>query len=385
MRRAFGVDAATFMNEAQSYYQSGRATPYRISTPDSLQPDLFPIRKLLPVEAQSTLADLHAHLPKYRDMGAAEFQAILKIEPNFELAHRGLGYIALEKGDLSSAAQHLKDARTINAKDQWLLYYSARLLTLRPDPDNMHRSDPAIMETYLVGATNLDANFADAWHLLAFARRRQDKIEPAIDAEVNAVKLSPRKEDYQQSLARFYVDAKQWDNAKYVFTALKSSQNENTARAAETMLSAIERAQQNGGKFDLPTATNAAPAVAAAPPDEQVIDHGKDNAAAVTEKPDTRPVKFMKATLAGVSCDGKTAVLNLALAGPDAKGSKSTRFRLTKMLVPDIQQVILVGTDTFSCDWRNQKVALNYKQGVSPNAAPNAAKYEGDVVSIEMQ
>jgi len=54
------------------------------------------------------------------------------------------------------------------------------------------------------------------------------------------------------------------------------------------------------------------------------------------------------------------------------------------MLVPDIQQVILVGVDTFSCDWRNQKVALNYKQGASPNMVANAARYEGDVVSIEM-
>ncbi len=55
-----------------------------------------------------------------------------------------------------------------------------------------------------------------------------------------------------------------------------------------------------------------------------------------------------------------------------------------KMLVPDIQQVILVGVDSFSCDWHNQKVALNYKEGASPNMVANAAEYAGDVVSIEM-
>jgi hypothetical protein len=53
-------------------------------------------------------------------------------------------------------------------------------------------------------------------------------------------------------------------------------------------------------------------------------------------------------------------------------------------LVPDIQQVILINADTFSCDWRNQKVALNYKEGPAPNTVANAASYEGDVVSIEM-
>jgi hypothetical protein len=97
-----------------------------------------------------------------------------------------------------------------------------------------------------------------------------------------------------------------------------------------------------------------------------------------------RPVKFMKATLAGVSCDGKTAVLSLAVSATPAKGARVTRVRLLKLVVPDIQQVILVGVDTFSCDWRNQKVALNYKEGASPNIVANAATYDGDVVSIEM-
>jgi tetratricopeptide (TPR) repeat protein len=339
---------------------------------------------LVTLQAQAALADLHAHSREHRDEATREFEAILKLDPNHELAHRGLGYIALEKNDLAGAAQHLKEARAINAKDPRLLYYSARLLTVRPDPENVHRSDPAIMETYLVGTTNLDADFADAWHLLADARRRQNKLEIAIDAEVNAMKLSPRNESYQQGLARLYVEARQWDNAKYVFSALRSSRNEDTAKAAETMLSAMEQVMQNGGTIKLPAEPAAAQA-SQLPPEEQVIDHGQNNAANVApEKPDSRPVKFMRATLAGVACDGKSAVLNLALTAAPAKGSKSTRIRLVKMLVPDIQQVILVGVDTFSCDWRNQKVALNYKQGASPNMVANAAKYEGDVVSIEM-
>lgn len=384
MRRAFGVDAATFMNEVQSYYRSGRATPYRIATPESLQPDLYASKKLASLEAQATLADLHAHSREHRVEAMREFEAIVKADPNNELAHRGLGYIALENNDLTSAERHLKEARTINAKDPRLLYYSARLLTLRPDPENIHRSDPAIMETYLVGATNLDADFADAWHLLADARRRQNKIEIAIDAEVNAVKLSPRNESYQRALARLYVDGRQWDNAKYVYSALRTSRNESTASAAEKMLSAIEQVKQNGGKIALPAEAAAVPAMQPSP-EEQVIDHGPSNPTNIaTEKPDTRPVKFMKATLAGVSCDGKSAVLNLATAAAPAKGAKTARVRLVKMLVPDIQQVILVGVDTFSCDWRNQKVALNYKEGASPNVVANATRYEGDVVSIEM-
>ena len=336
------------------------------------------------IDAQAILADLHAHEMDYQAVAATEFEAILKADPRNMPAHRGLGYIALHKHDLASAAQHFKEAIALDDKDAQLLYYAALLLELRPDENNMHRSDPAMMETYLVGATNLDADFAEAWNLLAYARMRQDKFDQAIQAAYTAVKLKPRDENYQQQLANLYVAARQWDNAIYVFTALKSSQNENISQNASEMLGQIEQAKQGGPKIALRMAPG--PDRSAAPtPEEQVIDHGSANGAnTAPAKPDMRPVKFMKATLAGVSCDGKTAVLNLALAAAPSKGGKVTRVRLVKMLVPDIQQVVLVGVDTFSCDWRNQKVALNYKEGPSPNMVANAAAYDGDVVSIEM-
>jgi tetratricopeptide (TPR) repeat protein len=382
VRRAFDVDASTFLKDVQKYFQSGGAVPHRIATPQTLQPDLFTIKKVTSLEAQSVIADLHAHSREHRDAAVGEYEAILKNEPNYELAYRGLGYIAMEKGDLTSTAKHFKDALAINAKDSRLLYLAARLLMLRPDPDRVHRSDPAMMESYLVGSTNLDGDFAEAWNLLAYARRRQDKTEPAIDAAVNAVKLSPRNEKYQQTLAQLYVDAHQWDNAKYVYTALSSSDNVETAKAAKDMLGAIDRARQTGEKIAAGGGSSEpAPELK---DDDKAIDHGTDKAAnASLEKPDLRPVKFMRATLAGVSCDGKTAVLNLAVASA-AKGTKTARIRSMKMVVPDIQQVILVGVDTFSCDWRNQKVALNYKEGASPNVVANAKSYDGDVVSIEM-
>jgi tetratricopeptide (TPR) repeat protein len=383
VRRAFGMDASTFLKNVQEHYRAGQAAPYRAPTPQSLQPDLYPVKKVLPIDAQGLLADLHAHSVEHREAAKREYEAMLKVDRNNVVANRGLGYLALQKKDLTSADRYFKDALAMHAQDPALLYYAALLLTLRPDPNNVHRSDPALMETYLVGATNLDPNFAEAWSLLAYSRRKQDKLDLAIDAAVNAVKLQPRSEDYQRKLAQLYVDARQWDNAKYVYTALRSSRNEETARNAEAMLTAIEHAKDTGGKIASPSSEGAKP-TAEASPDEGVIDHGDKPANAPEEKPDTRPVKFIRATLAGVSCDGKSAVLNLALAAAPAKGAKSAHVRMLKMLVPDIQQVILVGVDSFSCDWRNQKVALNYKEGASPSVVANAKSYDGDVVSIEM-
>ena len=384
LHQAYGMDAAVMMKDVQSYYHSGHATFYRVPTPPSLQTDLFQVTKMPTIDAQAILADLHAHSPDYQALATSEFEAILKADPNNMPAHRGLGYIALNKKDMASAAQHFKEAIALNAKDPQLLYYAAVLLNIRTDENNMHRSDPAMMETYLVGATNLDPEFAEAWSLLAYARMRQDKFDTAIDAAATAVRLNPREERYQQHLGNLYVANRQWDNAKYVFNALISSHNPAIAGNATTMLDRIEKAKQGGAKIAL----RMAPGVVPNPqpdPEEQVIDHGNDKAASLpVAKADMRPVKFMKATLAGVSCDGKTAVLSLAVSASPAKGTRVTRVKLLKLVVPDIQQVILVGVDTFSCDWRNQKVALNYKEGASPNMVANAATYDGDVVSIEM-
>jgi cytochrome c-type biogenesis protein CcmH/NrfG len=384
LRQAYGMDAAALMKDVQSYYHLGHATFYRVPTPPSLQTDLFQVTKMPTLDAQAVLADLHAHSPDHQGVATSEFEAILKADPSNMPAHRGLGYLALNKKDLASAAQHFKEAIALNAKDPQLLYYAALLLTMRPDENNMHRSDPAMMETYLVGATNLNPEFAEAWSLLAYARMRQDKFDTAIDAAATAVRLNPREERYQQNLGNLYVASRQWDNAQYVFSALKSSQNPSTATNAAEMLDMIAKAKQGGAKIALRMAPGVVPNPQPAP-EEQVIDHENDKATSLTgTKPDMRPVKFMKATLAGVSCDGKTAVLSLAVSATPAKGAKVTRVRLLKLVVPDIQQVILVGVDTFSCDWRNQKVALNYKEGASPNIVANAATYDGDVVSIEM-
>ena len=52
-------------------------------------------------------------------------------------------------------------------------------------------------------------------------------------------------------------------------------------------------------------------------------------------------------------------------------GVKSLRLRTS-----DYKSLLVIGEDQFSCDWRNRKVAVNFKPG-------GAA--DGDLVSLEMQ
>src|SRR3954467_948962 len=122
--KAFGMEPDALMKDVQSYYRSGHMAPWRMVTPESLNPDLFPIQKVLPLDAQATLADLHAHSPDHQDVAANEFESILKTEPSYMPAHRGLGYLALQKKQFVNATKYFKDAIALNAKDPVALYYS---------------------------------------------------------------------------------------------------------------------------------------------------------------------------------------------------------------------------------------------------------------------
>jgi hypothetical protein len=52
--------------------------------------------------------------------------------------------------------------------------------------------------------------------------------------------------------------------------------------------------------------------------------------------------------------------------------------RLLKLHVGDTNHLVLLGSDNFSCDWKNRAVAVNYRDRQDKDG-------DGDVVSLEMQ
>jgi hypothetical protein len=78
------------------------------------------------------------------------------------------------------------------------------------------------------------------------------------------------------------------------------------------------------------------------------------------------PVKFLKGTVVSIDCS----------ATPSATLTVVSGTRTWQMRVPDTKHALVVGADEFSCEWKKQKVALNYRQ--SGDAA-------GSVISIEVQ
>jgi hypothetical protein len=47
-----------------------------------------------------------------------------------------------------------------------------------------------------------------------------------------------------------------------------------------------------------------------------------------------------------------------------------------KLRTADYKSLLLIGTDTFSCDWNNRAVSVNYKPG---------GVSDGDLVSLEVR
>jgi len=79
-----------------------------------------------------------------------------------------------------------------------------------------------------------------------------------------------------------------------------------------------------------------------------------------------RRPRFLKGQLSSVDCS----------APPLALLTVISENRTWKLTVSDMNHLILIGADTFSCAWKNQKVAVNYFE---------SSAGEGNVVSVEIQ
>ena len=80
-------------------------------------------------DAHAVLADIHAHSPDHKGQALAEFQDVLKMDPNNASALRGVGYEYLQQHDFEHAAEYFRRAAERDSKDPRVHYYYAMLLS----------------------------------------------------------------------------------------------------------------------------------------------------------------------------------------------------------------------------------------------------------------
>jgi tetratricopeptide (TPR) repeat protein len=367
IQKSFGMSAAQFDKVLRNYVSGGQYNYYRIPNPPTIVSKDYAMKPLVATDSNAILADIHLHSRDYQDKAVAEFQDILKTDPNHAAALRGLGYAYLQKRDFTQAGEYFKRSAQADSKDPRVHYYSALLMSREGSFTN--DSDLPEMTKQLETAIALDPKFADPYMLLAFAHAHAGDPAKGLADMQKAVSLSPRNENYQFNLAQMYLSNQKPDRAIAILRVLRNSANPEVAQRAAQSLEAAQtfQAALQAGATANPivvrtireetTGSNSAKTVNASSTSKEID---------VQMLPAQTPPKFLKGTLATVDCSSPPSATLTVLSGS----------KTWKMQVADSKHVLVMGADEFSCAWNQQKVALNYSE--TGDAA-------GRVISIEVQ
>jgi cytochrome c-type biogenesis protein CcmH/NrfG len=363
MQQAYGMNGQQFDKVMRDYLSSGRYKYYPVATPAGIVPANFAVSPVNTLDSKILLAEVHLYSPDYQQKAAEEFQEILKTDPNQASALRGLGYAALQKKDYPQAAEYFRRASQSNSQDARVHYYYAMLMYKR----SSQNPDQPELKQELETAVKLDPKLADAYSLLAFARMAAQDKPGALAAADQAVTLSPRNEGYLYNQAQIYISAGRVGDGIAILKRLQSSGNPEMASAAgETLTRAevyLQQVEQASAQTNVPPTSPRPTSAGGAPganPGEIV------RQVSIPVKVSTVPSRYLKGSLSKVDCSTDPAAVLTVTSGP----------KTMKLHVKDRKHTILIGADSFSCDWTNQKVGINYYP---------SGEAEGDVISLELQ
>jgi len=385
IQQAYGMTPAQFDKTVKDYFHSltqlfqnqdaarqPGATPsaagiYRSAVP--LGPDDIAInaKPMTEADADAQLAEVMVRIPERREQGLREIDRILKLTDkngqliDNEVAHRALAWVHLDKKEFTEVAEELGNAAAIDPHDVWNRYYLALLKYRTAQTNHEETSGLANMMIDLKATIDWYPDFAEAFNMLAMARIEGGGAASALDAMKQAIVLSPRNEQYALNMGKVQEASKKWTAAEETFERLKSSNNPQIAAAAKHELEELPTFRKYGVSPSAPKRS------AQASPFDELEQEAQKRAQTPDPKiPDKRPTVFSKGILTSVDCS----------KAPAATVMVNTGNRSMKLHTGDYKALLVIGEDQFSCDWRNRKVAVNYKA-----AGPG----DGDLVSLEVQ
>ncbi|HLJ88707.1 MAG TPA: tetratricopeptide repeat protein [Candidatus Angelobacter sp.] len=354
LQQSLGMSPAQLDKILETYINRGESKYYALQAPGNLASGDLAISPLRELDSNAILADIHLHSRDYQDKAIAEFQDILKADPNNAASCVGLGYAYLRKTQMDEAGKYFQRATELDTKDARAYYYSAFVASSQGNFAD-HTSLPETLKK-LERAIQLDPAFADSYRLLAFAQQSGGNPAQALETIKKALSLRPRDENYQFDLAQIYVANEKTDEAMPILHILEKSQNPQVVLRVQSIEHLIELNKERKQQF----------AALESRSQEESNSNGEAGAPKSSEPPAGTPIKFMHGVITEVDCT----------SAPAAMLSVTSGTKKWKMRVPDLNRAVIFGADTFSCSWTNQKVSLNYRQ---------TADGEGSVVSIETQ
>ncbi len=365
IQRAYGVSARELNQRLAEYVERRKFEYVQVKTPAALRSFTYTTAKLPPAEVIAAIADLHLHMPEYRQQARQEFEQAVASEPDLGIAHRGLGYLCLEASDYGCAASEFGKAAAADSNDVWVHYY-AGMLGLRQHPDD--DAEVAASRRELEQAVLLNPGFAEAYAQLGEACERLHDNASAINAWLRAVALSPRDDYYALQLGRQYMYARNWAAAEPLLQRVSAATDPELSAAAIQGLGIVtkmralppEQVIVDGDHF---TAVLSRRRNTPVPGD---YEDGIDGDEPPVVPPGAGAMKSVHGTLVRIECAYPAATLTLSL------GDHSLR-----LTTPDYRRLVLVGGDgRFSCSWQDRPVVVNYREGGSG---------DGTVVALELK
>jgi tetratricopeptide (TPR) repeat protein len=337
-------------------------------------------------DAKAAIGDVMARIPEHRDQALRDLQQLTTGPKDNETARRALARDHIQQKQFDAAADELEKAAELNARDPWLWYYRSVAKYRQAQDARQQMKGLANMMQDLRAALDWYPGLADAYNMLGVARVEGGGNASALEAQKQAIALAPRNVEYQFNLGQIYVAAKKWDQARDVFTRLKSSPDKQVVAAAKQQLDDLDTLQKYGVRPQRPGDTQTPAGAASAP------SAGGDKTAAVgkaagsastaangseeededaTPKPppqkpgNTGPVEFLKGKIVSSDCSKPPEALIIVISG----------MTTYTMHVADSKTLLVIGEDPFSCEWKNRPISVNYRA---------TGKRAGEVVSIEV-
>ena len=331
-------------------------------------------------EARAILGDVMARIPEHRMQGLQDLRQLAADPKGNEVAERALARDDLQLKKFDAAADELAKAAELDARDPWVWYYRSVLKYRKAQASRSEMQGLANMMQDVRAVLDWYPELGDAYNMLAVARIEGGGYQSALEAQKEAVALSPRNVEYQFNLGQIYVVGKKWDLASEVFTRLKEGSDKQAAAAAKQQLADLATLQKYGirpehvgqteapaGAASTPGAGSAAaktPTVAAKGPDDEDADAAPKPPP--TKPGSTGPVLFLKGKIVTTDCS----------KAPEAMLTVISGMTTYTMHASDFKSLVVIGEDQFSCEWKNRLVSVNYRA---------MGKREGEVVSLEMR
>jgi tetratricopeptide (TPR) repeat protein len=359
----------------QPLEQADVAQPYHLPAPIGPDEIGMTATEVTDAESRAVIGDVMARIPERRDQALQELKQLTEDPKDNEAAHRALAWDYLQQKKFDAATDELERASALDPHDPWIWYYRSVLKYRRAEETHHEMQGIANMMQDLRAVLDWYPEFAEGYNMLGMARVEGGGINSALEAQRLAITLAPRNREYQFNLGQIYVAAKKWDQARDLFTRLKTASDPRIAAAAKRQLDDLASLQKYGirpqraGETQRPEGAGSAPAAVSSAGSSDDDDEG-DSATPPKPAPpkpgSTGPVQHLKGKLVASDCAKPPEAMVTFLVG----------MKTYKMHTSDYKSMLVIGDDQFSCEWKNKVVSVNYR------AIGNSG---GELVSVEVQ